>query len=171
MREDLAGANGRKAIPEHMRKVENLADLASMKQRNYRHIAQAYSSRSQMRRTTSKTARSNHSNVTAPLHCPVPIPQGIGRGKQQGKSHTAIALCPCTLGAPSGNLGSRLILCQVPRRSSYYPSVGRCGSHHSVLPKLSRRLFSNRCQPACRSRQWLISGRLPHWLSQHPPSP
>ena len=79
------------------------------------------------------TRRSKDSNVTAPLHCPEPIPQGIGRGKQQGKSHTAITLCPCTLGAPSGNPGSRLILCHVPRRSSYYPSVGRCGSHHSVL--------------------------------------
>ena len=81
----------------------------SLKKRNYRLIAQAYSSRSQMRRTMSKTPRSEDSNVAAPLHCPEPIPLGIGRGKQQGKSHTAIALCPCTLGAPSGNPNSPFI--------------------------------------------------------------
>ena len=51
----------------------------------------------------SKTPRSEDSNVAAPLHCPEPITLGIGRGKQQGKSHTAIALCPFALGAPSGN--------------------------------------------------------------------
>ena len=72
----------------------------TLKQCNYRLIAQAYSSRSHMRRTMSKTPRSEDSNVAAPLHGPEPIPLGIGRGKQQGKSHTAIALCPCALGAP-----------------------------------------------------------------------
>ena len=46
-------------------------------QRNYRITAKAYSSRSRMRRTTSKTPRSRDSNVTAPLHYPEPIPLGI----------------------------------------------------------------------------------------------
>ena len=107
--------------------------ITSLKQRNYRLIAQAYSPRSQMRITTSKTPRSEDSNITAPLHCPEPIPLGIGRGKQQGKSHTAIALCPCTLGALSGNPNAPFISSQVPRQSFYHPSVGRCGGHHSVL--------------------------------------
>ena len=93
-----------------------------------------------------QTPRSEDSSVAAPLHCPEPIPLGIGRGKQQGKSHTAIALCPFALGAPTGNPNSPFIV-------SYASTV--------ILPSVRKHSVLGHCLESC------LEGFIPTDANQH----